>query len=98
MIIYIINVSLYNIIINFYPRLYILISTKSFQQNFKVNFTFQKEKVSCPFSLAKESKKEVRKLSHEQIKAKYKTELCKYYELNLGYCKFGDNVNIYINR
>lgn len=60
--------------------------------------SFQKEKVSCPFSLTKESKKEVRKLSHEQIKAKYKTELCKYYELNLGYCKFGDNVNIYINR
>ena len=56
--------------------------------------SFQKEKVSCPFSLAKESKKEFRKLSHEQIKAKYKTELCKYYELNLGYCKFGDNVNL----
>ena len=30
------NVSLYNIIINFYPHLYILISTKLFQQNFKV--------------------------------------------------------------
>ena len=50
-----------------------------------------------PFSINKElAKKGSRKLSHEQIKAKYKTELCKYYELNLGYCKFGDNVNYYI--
>lgn len=48
MIIYIINVSLYNIIINFYPRLYILISTKSFQQNFKVNFTVRIDKKSLP--------------------------------------------------
>ena len=46
MIIYIINVSLYNIIINFYPRLYILISTKSFQHNFKVNFTVRIDKKS----------------------------------------------------
>ena len=48
MIIYIIHVSLYNIIINFYPRLYILISTKSFQQNFKVNFTVRIDKKSLP--------------------------------------------------
>ena len=41
------------------------------------------EKLSINKELAK---KESRKLSHEQIKAKYKTELCKYYELNLGYC------------
>ena len=45
MIIYIINVSLYNIIINFYPRLYI---SKSFQQNFKVNFTVRIDKKSLP--------------------------------------------------
>ena len=55
------------------------------------------DKMGTPFSINKElAKKESRKLSHEQIKAKYKTELCKYYELNLGYCKFGDNVIYYI--
>lgn len=48
-----------------------------------------------PFSLVNE-KPVRRKLSHEQIKAKYKTELCKYYEINKGFCKFGDNVRIFI--
>ena len=28
----------------------------------------------------------------DDFKIKYKTELCKYYEIN-GYCKFGDNVS-----
>ena len=31
----------------------------------------------------------------DDFKIKYKTELCKYFEIN-GYCKFGDNVSLYL--
>ena len=42
------------------------------------------------FCLYKKNKKQDYKTNASDFKIKYKTELCKYYEIN-GYCKYGDN-------
>ena len=50
-----------------------------------------KEKLDNKFIMIKDkdAKKEPYKANNIDFKRKYKTELCKYYEIN-GYCKFGE--------